>query len=388
MTSDTDTSTTTTRARHAVGSVVHVITSLGTGGAERQLQWLAHRSNYRSTTIALYDAGPVADAMRADGSDVEILGMGGILARLTTPFRLARRIRRLAPDVVHVHLLSAQLWGIPAARLAGVRLVVSSEHSLMDTSLENRPLDWRLRRVYRLLERMSRHTVAVSDATMRRLRRWGVRADRITVIDNGIDFDSVAVDDAGRRALRDELGLPASATLVGAVGRLEEVKRFPQLLRALAETLGPERHLAVAGRGPLHDALLAEAERLGVAPSVHLLGARTDMRAVYSAFDVLVSPSRDETFGMAVVEALGNGLPVAVAQCPAIDELDEPLPQVFRLLATDPDAEAAAIREAVAAALATGRSDRPAALERRYGIDATVRRIDGLYDDLRSAARR
>lgn len=379
-------------------TVVHIITALGTGGAERQLESLVAHSTTRSRTIALYGGGVVADAMRAAGHRVDELDLGSRTGagKLRAVPALVRLIREDRPDVVHVHLLAAQLWGIPAARLAGVRHVLSSEHSLMDTTIENRPLTPMLRRVYRVLERLTSHTVAVSETTRSRLLRWGVRSDRISVVDNGIDFDRLAFSGTDRETVRRSWGVGPGTTVVGAVGRLEPVKRFPALLDALAPwLLAGDRHLVLVGDGPLKSSLMGRADDLGVADRVHVLGSRPDIPALLSGFDVLVSPSRDETFGMAVIEALGAGLPVIYAQCPALDELPADLPTAHPLAAYGmtvgaPDAdttEGAAIIAALTAVLAAPDVDRTGAatlpaLRAAYGIDLAAGSLDALYRKL------
>lgn len=377
-------------ARPAGPSVVHVITTLLTGGAERQLEAVTALSTHPGSIVALYESGAVGEAMAARGQRVDVLGMDGWRKVLAVP-RLAWRLRRLRPDVVHVHLLAAQLWGIPAARLAGVRTVVSTEHSLMAHTIENRPLTPWLRRLYLLLERMTTRTVAVSEATRTRLVDWGVPPERITVVDNGIDFPPLAFDPAARARVRAELGVAEGTVLVGGVGRLEEVKRFPQVLRALAPTLEPGvRELVLVGDGPLRATLVELARSLGVSAAVHVLGPRPDVPALLSGVDVLVSASRDETFGMAVVEALGSGLPVVHAECPALDELKEVPAWAVRLQPSGPaDAdEAQALRVGVDTALAvvppggSARFEVPAELVRRYGIGTTVAALDELYDSL------
>ena len=385
--------------------IAQIITTLTTGGAERQLQSLVAHSTQAHRTIALYEGGTVAESMRADGAVVDVLGMAGLRKLVAIP-RLAARLRRMRPDAVHVHLLSAQLWGIPAARLAGVRTIVSTEHSLMDTSIENRPLTPTLRRIYRTLESMVTRTVAVSVTTRTRLVRWGVPAERISVVDNGIDFAELAFSDSARRSRRAEFGVTEKTVLLGAVGRLEPVKRFPALLEAVAPTLRRgERELLVVGAGPLQPSLQARAAELGVADCVHLTGPRSDVPALLSAMDVLVSPCRDETFGMAVLEGLGAGLPVVYAQCPALDELGERPPWAFELPleAVEPagsfdtdsvdtvHTEATAIRTAVQAALdcATpgARFPLPTAISAAYGIGRTAGSLDQLYRDLVCQAR-
>lgn len=376
--------------------IAQVITTLTTGGAERQLQSLVAHSEAAHRTIALYEGGTVADGMRADGAAVEVLGMAGLRKLVAVP-RLAIRLRRMRPDAVHVHLLSGQLWGIPAARLAGVRTIVSTEHSLMDSSIENRSLTPTLRWIYRTLESMVTRTVAVSATTRTRLLRWGVPAERISVVDNGIDFAQLTFSDTARRAGRAEFGIGDGTALIGAVGRLEPVKRFPVLLEAVAPTLRRgERELLVVGAGPLLDSLRQRADELGVGDCLHLTGARPDVPALLSTMDVLVSPSRDETFGMAVLEGLGAGLPVVYAQCPALDEIGERPPWAFELPPADDGlavpgadvapAEVTAIRAAVQSALDLRtpgvRFPLPVVISDAYGIGRTAGSLDRLYREL------
>jgi glycosyltransferase involved in cell wall biosynthesis len=365
-------------------SVVQVITTLTTGGAERQVESIVDHSRHRQHVIALYGGGAVAESLISAGHSVEVLDLAGPRRLLALPV-LVRRLRQLRPDTVQVHLLSGQLWGLPAARLARVPFIVSTEHSLMEHSIENRPLTRPLRRLYLALNHLASRTVAVSGATAERLVRWGVRADGITVIDNGIDFARLAFSADSRAAIRAELGVGDDVELVGAVGRLEPVKRFRQLLTALAPTLERgRRELVLVGDGPLRRALAEQAAALHVADCVHLTGPRADVPALLSAFDVLVSPSRDETFGMAVLEGIGAGLPVVHAQCPALDALPAPVPAAFAIGTTEDAEESAAIVSAVDRALASAGGRRlavPAAVLDAYDIAHTTARLDRLVDE-------
>lgn len=369
----------TTRRR-----VVQIITTLTTGGAERQVESIVDHSRHRQHVIALYGGGTVADSLTAAGHSVEVLDLAGPRRLLALPV-LVRRLRTLQPDAVQVHLLSGQLWGLPAARLARVPLVLSTEHSLMEHSIENRSLTEPLRRLYLALNRLSSRTVAVSAATADRLERWGVRADGITVIDNGIDFARLASSSTARDLVRSELGIDSATEVVGAVGRLEPVKRFRQLLAAVGPTLERgRRELVIVGDGPLRASLTEQAEALGVADLVHLTGPRADVPALLSAFDVLVSPSRDETFGMAAIEGIGAGLPVVHAECPALDALAEPVPAAFPIGTTDDRVEGAAIVAAIDRALIAAAGRRlpvPPAVLDAYDIARTTARLDRLVDE-------
>jgi glycosyltransferase involved in cell wall biosynthesis len=365
--------------------VVHVITTLTTGGAERQVESIVTHSRHRQHVIALYAGGKVADSLVAAGHSVEVLNLAGPRRLLALPI-LAARLRRLRPDVVQVHLLSGQLWGLPAARLAGVPTVLSTEHSLMTESIENRPLTPSLRQLYLLLNRFATRTVAVSSATAGRLERWGVSSKRITVVDNGIDFDAVAFDAAARSSVRDELKVAQGTELIGAVGRLESVKRFPELLAAISPTLERgRRELVIIGGGPLYGSLIKQAKALGVADCVHVTGPRADIAAVLSAIDVMVSASRDETFGMAVLEAIGAGLPVVYAECPALDELAAVIPGAARIDTANDDTEAESIRLGIDHGLDAAAGKRlpvPLSVLAAYDIASTTDQLDDLASRL------
>lgn len=367
--------------------VVHIITSLGPGGAERHVEQLARQSSSDVTVVCLYDRGLVADALEDRGIPVRLLGMAG-LRKYTAPLRLARLLRRIHPDVVQIHLLAAQLWGIPAARLAGVPLIVSTEHSLMDDTIEGRPHSRRLQGLYRLLERLTHHTVAVSATTRERLERWGVPRKRITVIENAVDFEAAAFSPDARAAARKELGLDPTNLVIGAIGRLEAVKRFDVLIDAAAPLLRADAsaRLLIVGEGSQLAALQLRAADAGVAAQTLLVGPRADARRLLSALDLFVSPSQDETFGIAILEAVANGLPVVYGECPALDGVD---PTTFTGARLAPGAGAV---EQVSIALArlagAPRRAAPEALRLRYDAGAVAAAYDSLHAELLGTGRR
>ncbi len=369
--------------------VVHVSTTLTTGGAERQIQQLVQDGVDDSSVISLYDGGLVGDQLAAGGARVSVLGMAG-WRKGTAIARLAAELRRRRPDVVHVHMLSSMLWGLPAARIARVPVIVATEHSLMDSTIEGRAKTPQLRAIYLSLLKLADRCIAVSAETSRRMQEWGVPADRITVIDNGIDFEGLHFSPADRVAARLELGISGATQVILAVGRLHPVKRFGFLLDAMAPLLrSGGRHLVVLGTGDLAPELVSHVTFLGLADAVAFLGARNDVSRWLSAADVLVSPSRDETFGMAVVEALGNGLPVVFGQCPAVESLTAPVPWAHRIAeGAPPDEEASAFAGAVEQALADGRHDVPEELIARYGSPVVARRTADLYRELLGRRRR
>ncbi|MFI7503464.1 glycosyltransferase [Streptomyces sp. NPDC049687] len=311
--------------------VLHIITGLGVGGAEQQLRLLLRHLPIECEVVTLTNPGSVADGLRADGVRVTDLGMSGNRDLAALP-RLVRLIRSGGYDLVHTHLYRACVYGRPAARLAGVRAIVATEHSLGESQLEGRRLSAGVRALYLASERLGRATVAVSPAVAGRLRAWGVPGSRIAVVPNGVDLARFRFDPAARHRTREHLGLPQDAYVVGGIGRLTPGKRFDVVIRALAE-LPSGCRLLLVGSGPEEDVLRRTAHEAGVADRVLFTGERPcvpdgtpgpDLPSLACAMDVLASPSPEETFGLAVVEALACGLPVLYASCPALDHLPAP----------------------------------------------------------------
>ncbi len=361
--------------------VLHVITGLRAGGAENQLLLLGRHSRLEQCVVALTNADEVAEALRAEGTEVVELGMRSnrdVLAVL----RLARLIRRRRPDIVHVHLYRATLYGRVAARLAGVPVVVTTEHSLLDGSLEGRRTTSAIRRLYLATELFSDATIAVSEDVRVLLRRWGVAPHKLHVIPNGVDAARIRDGAGDRVAVRAELGLPSQARVVGALGRLYPSKRWDMLLRALAPLLGPDLRLLLVGSGEEEEQLRGLADSLGVSAWVHLPGTREDVPRVLAAMDVMASPSPEETFGLAVVEAALAGLPVVYVSAPALEALG-PLDGVRRVAGNEP-----ALRAAVCALLARPDRCAPRASLERYDIRSVARQVDALYESCLTSARR
>ncbi|MFG2477304.1 glycosyltransferase [Streptomyces fagopyri] len=305
---------------------LHIITGLGVGGAEQQLRLLLRHLPVDCDVVTLTNPGAVADGLTDDGVRVVHLGMTGNRDLAALP-RLTKLIRGGRYDLVHTHLYRACVYGRIAARLAGVKAVVATEHSLGDSQMEGRRLSAGVRALYLASERLGRSTVAVSPTVADRLRRWGVPGPRIEVVPNGIDVERFRFDPALRARTRRRLGLPEGAYVVGGVGRLTAAKRFDVLIRALAE-LPPDHWLLLVGGGTEESVLRRTAQRAGVADRVLFTGERptgglpgADLPSLTAAMDVLASPSAEEAFGLAVVEAMAAGLPVLYVSCPAVEDL-------------------------------------------------------------------
>jgi glycosyltransferase involved in cell wall biosynthesis len=359
--------------------VLHVITGLDAGGAELQLAMILRRTRHESDVVTLYNPGPVADLITAQGTTVRNIGMQRN-TELPALMRLRKLIKDGQYDVVHAHLYRAQIYARPAARLAGTPVVLTTEHSIGETHIERRKMTRSVRALYLSSEMFSDATIAVSDIVKDRLVRWGVRPGKVTIIPNGVDTDELGFDAEARERVRAQFGISPQTYVIGALGRLDPNKRVDLTMEAAAPMLGEKCKILVIGRGEDQPRLEAAAKRLGVTDHVIFGGYQSDTTAMLAAFDLYVAASLQETFGLSVLEALASGLPVLYTTCPALDGIQT---ERARMVAGTPDA----LRDEIRKEFDTGPRPRVAdnKVFARYGIESVVSRIDDLYEKILEA---
>ena len=283
--------------------VAHLHRIRGIGGSERHLLTLL-------PALAELGAEPVLLGLDDPAWDVapfyealEVPAVHVAAPRDLDPLlavRVARALRSLRPDVVHTHLVHADLYG---ALAAGRRPLVSTKHN--DDPFRSGPF----RHAERLLTRRAGRVIAITEALRRfNVEQVGLPPEKVTTIHYGLDEPPVAW---GENALE----LPDGPLLV-AVARLVPQKGVDVAVRALA---GLDATLVVLGEGPERAPLEELARALGA--RVVLPGRVPDVTAVLRRADALVHPARWEGFGLGVLEAMLCSLPVVAARVSAIPEI-------------------------------------------------------------------
>ena len=282
------------------------------GGAERQVILLAKGfvlRNWRVSVVALAGTGgAAANEVTAAGAAFHSLAMRKGLADPRGWLRLRRWLRQQAPDVVHAHLPHAA-WLARWSRLATpVRVIVDSIHSSGTGGLA-RKLG------YRASAGMTDEITAVSEAAAEAWASAGLVARQvIKVIPNGIDFGVWQPDPEVRLKVRHALGFTDEFVWLAA-GRLDAVKDYPTLLRAIA-AIPKHTCLVVAGAGKLEAILCQHAIELNLGDRVRFLGFEPNMLPWMQAADGFVLSSRWEGLPMSVIEACACGLPVVATAVP------------------------------------------------------------------------
>ncbi|MCS7026096.1 MAG: glycosyltransferase [Bryobacteraceae bacterium] len=300
-------------------SVLLLTTGLATGGAEAQVVLLAksfQERGWRVGVVSLLPPQSYVAELEAARIEVTHLGMRRGVADPRALWRLKTLLRRFGPDIVHSHMVHANL----AARL--VRLfcpfpvLVCTAHSMREGGL------WR-ELAYRLTDWLSEATTNVS---LRGLRRYQQRKligkAKGFWIPNGLDLAPYTPDAAVRNAVRQKEGWQNSFVWL-AVGNLREPKDYPTMLQAFARVVQhrPGTRLAVAGSGPLKGELEELSRQLGINRSVQWLGARSDVPELLQGADAFVMSSLWEGTPMALLEASAAGLPAVAPDVGGIGEV-------------------------------------------------------------------
>ena len=307
--------------------VVHIIKVTRISGAERHLllllAGLIERGIDARLVILVERDQPMADMLsEARLLDIPITRL--VIRRdydLALLWKLRAALREQKPDLVHTHLVHADLFGFFAAKAAGIRRVLSSRHN--DDQFRRQP---RWRKIHRRLWRWLDGGIAISDAIKRFvIEVEGAPPEKVTVVHYGFDFAWPSDEDiaAARQRLRADLGLEADTLLLGMVCRLVEQKGIPYALEALRRIRSgyPRAHLVIAGDGEKAAELRRLASALGIADRVHWLGWRSDAAELMAAFDLLLVPSLGEGFGLVLLEAMARRIPVVASRAGAIPEV-------------------------------------------------------------------
>jgi glycosyltransferase involved in cell wall biosynthesis len=299
--------------------IAYVLTSLGVGGAEKQVIALAERMKSRGHEVLVVVLLARQAEEWATLLDVIHLDLQKTPASLCAGFaKLYRSLRGFHPNLIHSHTfpanMAARLYRLSSRRAP----VISTIHNVYEGGW------WRMK-AYRFSDGLSRVMTAVSQAASERyVRLKAVPAGKMRVVTNGIDTAEFAPDIARRARIREEMGFGDEFVWM-AVGRLVPAKDYPNLLRgfARARVKFPATQLIIAGEitGSAAQSVQSLAIELGLHEYVRWLGLRRDMTALLDASDGFVLASAWEGMPLVVGEAMAMEKPVVSTDVGGVREL-------------------------------------------------------------------
>ncbi|MBX9829366.1 MAG: glycosyltransferase [Xanthobacteraceae bacterium] len=352
--------------------VLHIITGLGTGGAELSLATLARALQERGLpqhVVSLSEEGRYGEELKRAGIAVGALNLSSPMQAPAGVLKLSNLVRRLKPAVIqgwmyHGNLMAALVDRLVPGR-ASRRLLWNLRASNMDSVRYARVVRWGA-----MLSQWPDVIVSNSEAGEAFHREQGYQPRLSKVIANGIDTQKFKPDVAMRDALRAEFGIARDATVVVHAARVDAMKDHPTCLAALAAAPGVLGILFGAGT-----------DSLPLPPNVRALGMRRDVERLYAMADIVISTSAfGEGFSNAIAEGMSSGLvPVATDvgdARPIVGETGHVVaPRDVRSLAS-------AIRETAALTpaerTALGRRAR-ARIEEKFSLQRSVDAYEHLY---------
>lgn len=231
-------------------------------------------------------------------------------------FRLYMFLKKNHYDVLHTHTINANFFGRIAAKLSGVRIILTTIHSHIIDELKGLKKPSLIDRARYLgdlvLSRWAKALVVVSDSIRSRLIRHGIPEEKLHVIENSVDTNRFAPDPETRQQTRKELGIEENAKVTGLIGRMVPLKNHDIFIKAAREICAVENNAVflLVGDGPLKERLIKTVNDLGLEKNVLFTGWRRDMERIINALDVLVLCSEVEGHNIAVLEAMACEKPV------------------------------------------------------------------------------
>src|SRR5581483_3723883 len=288
------------------GRLFLMLNSFETGGSERQFVALARSIDPRRFSLGLgciQTKGPLRDLF----GDVPRFKLGGSVygwRSWHSRWRLARHLRENQIQIAHAFDFYTNLTLVPAARWAGVPVVIGSQRQLGDL------LSPAQRKLQRAAFALCDKVVCNSRAAADRLIAEGLPEDKVRVIGNALPPEAFA---------ETEPLLPRRAGVlrIGMIARMNSAAKNHRGFLQAAAKLGavfPEAEFILAGDGPLRSELQAEAAALGLGNRVLFLGDRRDVPAVLASLDIMVVPSDSESLSNVILESMAAGVPVVATR--------------------------------------------------------------------------
>lgn len=316
-------------------------TGLNCGGAEMQVFHLAkglRARGWETAVVSMLSGGSMADQFREAGIPLHELGMRRSISDPRSILRLRKIIRKFRPDVVHSHMVHANLLARVTRLVCPMPVLIATIHSVTEGRR------W-TEIAYRVTDSIGDLTTIICNAAAERYVQVGsVPAHRLQVVVNGLPVEQFRPDPQSRAIIRQQLGIHDEFVWL-AVGRFEPPKDYSNLINAVARVAAQGNVFLIAGDGPLRSDIEKLASKLNVSDRFRFLGIRKDVPALMAAADGYVMSSAWEGLPMVLLEAASAGLPIVATNVGGNGEVVRDEISGYLVAPSDPAALASAMQQ-------------------------------------------
>jgi glycosyltransferase involved in cell wall biosynthesis len=267
------------------------------------------KSRFDVKYIYLSSAGANTEVIKKAGSDVFFLrdkepvtGFSFLILH-----RLIQTLKQCKPDIIHCHGHKATVYGSLAARFVKIPVVISHVHGLARSKYIRRKVSqWYL---YKKVDRILCVANSVREDVLK--SHLLLPAEKVSVLENSIDFERFAHVSISKYQAKQMLGLPADAFVFGTAGRLVPTKGLSYLVDAFSKLtqVQPKAHLVLLGTGQCKEELQQQATDLSCGDRIHFPGFKPNIEQLIRGFDVFVLSSIAEGMPRVILEAMASGVP-------------------------------------------------------------------------------
>ncbi len=299
-------------ARLAPLKVAHLYLSMPVGGAEDLTVGLMNQmpEDVVIHAVCLRSFGPVGEELARTGRNIHLFPVAPT-KRLNIPglFKLSRWLREQQFAVVHTQVYNAHVYGVLAARLAGLPSVIHHQKTF-------RGMKWHRQLMMKWLTRQAAAQITLSEQTRQDVcQALGARTERVAVLPNAVDTTLFRPAE-DRDALRRELKLNPAAFVVGTVASLTAPKNHPANLNMWADVRkqGLQGQFVLCGEGNLREPLTRQHADLKLGDTFTFAGNQRPVYPWVQAFDLFVLSSTWEGQPLAILQAMACGVPVLASR--------------------------------------------------------------------------
>lgn len=352
------------------GAGIWVLNSVGAMSGEFEVYVaLPRNAQLKARLLAVIEASKIIEVDHIGDQSFSVAGFKA----------LKQVIKQVHPDIVHTH---ASLAGRMAAKWLGKIAIVNSRHCIEPISTG---LSGLVKRI--INNSLSHRIIAVSEAIKVNLEASGIKADKVTLLSNGVQPIKKLGDDE-IRAAKGSFGITDQALTIGFIGRLEAVKGpmfIPEIVKALDEITEVSFRIVIAGDGSLRDDLTSSIEEKDLGHLVQCLGLVDNVTAFYNSVDIVVNTSRSEGIPMSLIEAMSIGLPLVAFDVGSLHQLIEVEGNGYLVEAFDTNAYATKLKrllECEEERVSFGRRSKEIMVQ-RFHVDQMNRQLEGIYREVK-----